>query len=831
MALASQQFDTIGTTVQNIPVSISFRIIELFSAGLYSSANKALEELVANSYDAMAERVDVLVPPDATATGAAIWVVDDGESMNLQGLANLWAIARSEKRVNPNPNRPPIGKFGIGKLATFVLAQKLTHITCQAQEFLAVTMDYSSVDPTREASAKISLPARQLTQQEVRAALEPMRSLSGGTALLKRLLDGPPTARWTVAIMSHLKPKANQIQHGRLRWILSTALPLNPNFTLHLNGHEVESSRERLQALKTWQVGVEDKAAEQCKHPCSKDDAGAFVEIDGIGPIRGTASLYEEGLTKGKAAEWGRSHGFFIMIRGRLVNLDDALFGLPALSHGPFSRFRMEVHADGLDTYLTSGRESVQETAAVRSFKSYLNAFFNIIRAHYDNHVVGKPGTPGAAAAVQQTSRGLSARPLVQVIEAQLRGRVRTLHLTSIPTDLDDAGVEKLLKDLESEITEDGIFKTVELVPLGVDRPIAAFEIQERRAAINTLHPFFANYVEHYSSTEPFELLGVAEILTEAFLLAENVDEGTVRHLLFRRDQFLRELVAGRRSGPGLIAQNLLDKKASAQGLEDAVKEALQFLGFDVTPMGGPSKPDGLAAALLGVPSAERAGSDNFIVAYDAKATGKPQERVAAKTVGCSTLVRHRSVFKAQYSLVVAPDYEGADIADSALTIECREHNITPMRVKDLALLVWVSTLKQIGFRAIRGMLENCRTPNEVHEWVVAQWTSQDKARPPIEQVLTCIAGLMGKMRDPVVVGHVQLRLNDNYGIDMREVELVELIRSIGGLVPGFLTYSVENKTVSIEMSVSKMMSEIARHQRLVPQDVIDESFIKPLLD
>ena len=41
---------------KHIDVRISYRIIELFSEGLYSSPNKAVEELVSNSWDAGAEK-------------------------------------------------------------------------------------------------------------------------------------------------------------------------------------------------------------------------------------------------------------------------------------------------------------------------------------------------------------------------------------------------------------------------------------------------------------------------------------------------------------------------------------------------------------------------------------------------------------------------------------------------------------------------------------------------------------------------------------------------------------------------------------------------------
>ena len=54
-------FVSIGKEAGNIDVRLSYRIIELFSEGLYASANKAVEELVANSFDAGAQTVQVVV--------------------------------------------------------------------------------------------------------------------------------------------------------------------------------------------------------------------------------------------------------------------------------------------------------------------------------------------------------------------------------------------------------------------------------------------------------------------------------------------------------------------------------------------------------------------------------------------------------------------------------------------------------------------------------------------------------------------------------------------------------------------------------------------------
>lgn len=88
--------ERIGNKIGHIDVSISYKIIELFSAGLYSSPNKAFEELVCNSYDAFAQHVAVYVPQDISVDGAYIWVCDDGESMNSEELKGLWRIGESE---------------------------------------------------------------------------------------------------------------------------------------------------------------------------------------------------------------------------------------------------------------------------------------------------------------------------------------------------------------------------------------------------------------------------------------------------------------------------------------------------------------------------------------------------------------------------------------------------------------------------------------------------------------------------------------------------------------------------------------------------------------
>ena len=144
--MAKTAAERAGKVVGNIPVEISYRIIELFSGGLYSSPHKAFEELVTNSYDADAQRVGAYVPEDLTKANAYIWIIDDGESMNSEGLRDLWKIGESRKREKESENgRKKIGRFGIGKLATYIIARKLTYICKVGNVYRAVTMDYEKI--------------------------------------------------------------------------------------------------------------------------------------------------------------------------------------------------------------------------------------------------------------------------------------------------------------------------------------------------------------------------------------------------------------------------------------------------------------------------------------------------------------------------------------------------------------------------------------------------------------------------------------------------------------------------------------------------------------
>src|SRR2546425_10723012 len=249
-----------GEKVREIEVTISYQIINLFSGQLYQSPVKAIEELIANSYDAFATVCHVIVPSNLSKSDRII-VEDDGTSMDVDGFEKLWTIARSDKRQNESKKRLPIGRFGIGKLATYVLANKLTYLCKKDGKVRAVTMDYKRLDPTSVKEEKVQLKVRELTREQAENALQLPEF---ERAKVKLSLFGANSSQsWTVVVLSDLKEKAEDIRLGRLRWVISSALPNVPDFKVYLNGERVVPTKEEVPLTKRWVIGEDDDVAKE----------------------------------------------------------------------------------------------------------------------------------------------------------------------------------------------------------------------------------------------------------------------------------------------------------------------------------------------------------------------------------------------------------------------------------------------------------------------------------------------------------------------------------------------------------------------------------------
>ena len=251
-------FASAGRELDKIPVPVNYDIIRLFSEGLYRSPHKAVEELVSNGYDAGAERVHVLLPeePGDATDSAPLWVIDDGHGMDADGFRQLWRVAESKKNGPSSSGRPPIGQFGIGKLAAYVLAWKLTHVSRMDGGLLLTSMDFHDVVGRRQsdASAPVRISLREVNETEAKSLLAEIekRDREAWNLMFDEQRRRPA---WTAVALSDFKELYRKLSAGRLRWILSTGLPLHTDFRIRLDGEPVQSSKENYPKIKTIVLG------------------------------------------------------------------------------------------------------------------------------------------------------------------------------------------------------------------------------------------------------------------------------------------------------------------------------------------------------------------------------------------------------------------------------------------------------------------------------------------------------------------------------------------------------------------------------------------------
>ena len=128
-------------------ITVASRIVDYLSSGLYNSPAACLKELVNNSYDADATRVDIFVKPDADR----IVVADDGIGMSkAEFVEHFERVSESHKRdggeTTPS-GRPKVGKIGIGFIAANELCDVMEIVSTKkgSTELLRVEINFDEM--------------------------------------------------------------------------------------------------------------------------------------------------------------------------------------------------------------------------------------------------------------------------------------------------------------------------------------------------------------------------------------------------------------------------------------------------------------------------------------------------------------------------------------------------------------------------------------------------------------------------------------------------------------------------------------------------------------
>jgi hypothetical protein len=840
----NQSFVDIGTKTSEIDVRISYKIIKLFSEGLYSSPNKAVEELVSNSFDAGATKVHVILSPDLTDRDSTIAVIDNGTGMDEEGLREHWLIGVSNKRpagqkiVN---GRKQIGKFGIGKLASYVLATRLSHICKVKKKYYATSMDYSKIEPTNDgdiqSESPVKLPLRELSKKEAKDALSPWLQ---NKMINLQLFGEDEENNWTIAIMSALKPMATEISRGKLKRILSTTMPLHPEFKLYLDGHFVTPSK--LSGKKnSWIIGKDIKvlpkpAPDELEVTVDEAEGKDSIQRFGLshsllGRITGKVELYEDLLTTGKSGKTERSHGFFVYVHGRLVNLEDEYFGIDSnlLRHGTFSRVHIVVYIDSLDEILRSSREALKEGALLNTAREFLRGVFNFVRTQHE--IFEEERAPGVLAVRRLASSpySLTRRPVLNLIISALEKKCAPKYI-NYPRDLKKTQQDQFIAGLYDQAAQpEGLVRHVRITEdLSQHQGIALFDASEGILKINALHPFVAYFLSEYEDRKrnlPLELLAISEVLQEASLYEIGIKEEVIDDIMMRRDELLRYLAKSTGKKNALIvSQNLIDAANDKSELELQLVAAFERMGFtDAIPLGGSGKPDGYAEAHLG--ASETGEKRSYKVSLEAKSKEKPGEKVTAKTVGISTIARHRNDHKCNHAVVVGPDFPTSDGNESALGKEIAadreahpDKTITLIRIHDMARLIRLVPAKRISLHRLQDLFKTCSLPEESKDWI-DKIAKEKPGKHHYKELLKTIASEQKEApKQAVTYSSIMTRLRMEHNIIFDNAqEIKELCKSLSSMVPEYVT--ARELSVDLTTNPETVLSSISSYTQQYPEE------------
>jgi hypothetical protein len=155
-ALLSKQLENLPK-LTDVKVMISNAIVHLLSDQLYQSPLKAIEELVVNSWDAQADICRLYVPSNdqiKATSSCFMGIFDTGVGVTAEQMRDLWHIGNSKKRLAGQASgstRKQIGKFGIGKLATFTVGSQLTYVSKTKEGICSASLDFDRFSSTPDA--------------------------------------------------------------------------------------------------------------------------------------------------------------------------------------------------------------------------------------------------------------------------------------------------------------------------------------------------------------------------------------------------------------------------------------------------------------------------------------------------------------------------------------------------------------------------------------------------------------------------------------------------------------------------------------------------------
>jgi histidine kinase/DNA gyrase B/HSP90-like ATPase len=703
-----------GEPHSDVRVRISNELVQLLSDQLYQSPLKAVEELVVNAYDADAKVCRLFVPTSdelAQPTGRKfVTVFDNGSGLTASGMVDLWHVGRSNKRteeVRKRSKRKQIGKFGIGKLATYTIAKNLTYVSKTSEGILTATLDFSRFknDPSGGAEQPIEIPVLKLNDWTAFSQDKRVTEVLAATGITTEELTG---TSWTLVLLENLKPKASAIKQGTLQWVLRTAMPLKSEFQLFLNGEEIKSAKEDYDIAAAFQVSElppdRIKALNEQKSDGWRIEGDAAYSNTFPQGIRGSVLVTVRTLPGKKSDDLSRSNGFFIKVRGRLINQEEPFFGMTHLHYGTFNRFRADIDADDLDQILTAPREGVTLTDMRAKFEDFLVEVFQEARSRYQRY---EEELSSSEQRKKEQSRSFVSSSL---IEYPIAGA-----LTQTPPQpgaepdnswfyLDTSSITELQSLATRLYTSPRRRFQYEYVAFGRTARLVRFDPENAKFLLNADHPFVNAHSDDPRAKLLLEDIATSEVLLEVELRLFGVAPQVIGEVLERRDQLLRALALDHPYSSPAVAKALRDAASDEHDLEIALVAAARSLGFVAKHISGDSEPDGLARFV-------EYPEKTILITLEAKSSKKVPSLSAIDFAG---LHEHVEDKKANGCLLVAPAYPGQTQEDNAAAARARQLRISCWTIEQLSRVVEAAEARHITARQVLDIVLGSFAPADV---------------------------------------------------------------------------------------------------------------------
>ena len=530
--------------------------------------------------------------------------------------------------------------------------------------------------------------------------------------------------------------------------------------------------------------------------------------------------MYERVLTAGKSAQYGRSHGFFIRVRGRVINLEDELFGLDALNHAAWTRFMMELDADGLRDHLLSSREGVRESSAVFDLREYLHLKFNECRAHFERTAKYELVGMDIGQLLSEAPPSVIVEPFAAAVRSELTEPGRQLYYIDAPRELAEEDVEEWLGEYEQAVSEQP-FAALDVKARDPYDRLVSYDTATRELRVNDAHPFISKIAANSKNQTPAALVASAEVMTDALLREVGVDSRTAVAFFERRDRTLRMLAGDYGPDAREVLRRLDVAHQDKTALERAIGFAFQVIGFSYEARGGHGGGcDGVLGARLGKIGSAVA---DYRVVYDAKQTDRTA--VPAAKVDITAVQGFATDEEANFGLVVAKAFDAQDDPNGALNQRLATQSsggeddapapVSALLLEDLKRLVQLHYVHGVPLTRVRSFFETGFTVPDGRTWVdelSAELAAVD-SRVPLNLLLVGLEAAKSDLLSPPNVNAVRAT-----SPELKKFDPDRLIAALGAVetIVGSNWIEVDRQSghVKLHHSAEQIATEVDRRIR-----------------